>query len=88
MKIDSTTDKRILERELHLQGRVLKKDIDRLAEELPDLASRIDSDSGDPERVRERLLAEAKVRNERIRRSLADTEKQSAYRSERSDLEG
>jgi len=88
MKIESQTDKRIIERELHLQGRVLKSELEKLATELPDLASRVDSDTRDLDQLRERLLAEAKVRDERIRRSLADADKQAAYRTELNDLEG
>jgi len=88
MKLDENTDKRILDRELHLKGRVLQPEIEQLLEKLPDLADRLAKDTIDPDQLRERLLAEASKRAERIRRSLADTTKQTAYRTEQSDLEG
>ena len=88
MKISATTDKRILERELHLKGRVLEGEIAELSQELPDLAAQVSDDRDDEAGLRESLLAEASVRAERIRRSLQDETKQQAYRTEQSDLEG
>lgn len=88
IKTTAMTDKRILERELHLRGRVLEPELKQLASELPDLADRASKDPVDTEKLKERLLAEAAVRAERIRRSLADATKQAAYRTEQSDLEG
>ena len=88
MKISATTDKRILERELHLKGRVLEGEIAELSQELPDLAERVSDDRDDETGLRESLLAEASGRAERIRRSLEDETKQQAYRTEQSDLEG
>lgn len=87
MKITATTDKRILERELHLKGRVLEPEFARLAGELPDLASRTAPDSTDTEALRERLVAEAGLRQERIRRSLADRTRQNPYLTDQSELE-
>lgn len=88
MKLSEQTDKRILERELHLRGRVLQAEIERLRERLPDLSDRVSRDPIDTEQLRERLAAESTKRAERIRRSLADTTKQAAYRTEKADLEG
>ena len=79
-------DRRIADREAQRREGSVDPKLPAALAALPDLASRVLEREEDASDLRQSLLAEKSVRDERIRRSLAEAER-SADLGERSELE-
>ncbi len=79
-------DRRIADREAQRREGSVHPNLPAALAALPDLSARVLSRDEDPAELRQSLLAEKSIRDERIRRALAEASR-SAELGERSELE-